>query len=165
MTLETLESEKQLVIFNLAAEAYAVDIGTVREIIRMLEITKVPRTAKCVQGVINLQGRVIPVVDLRNLFGLSKEDATKDTRILVVDISGQDIGVVVDAVNEVLRVPSNTVEPPSSLITTNDSDFLTGIVKTENRLIIFLDLERTLADINTSAIVEKASQRLTPASS
>ena len=159
MTLETIASEKQLVVFDLAAEAYGVDISSVREIIRMQDITKVPRTPEFVEGVINLRGKVIPVVDLRKRFGFDVEDATKDTRIVVVDISGQDIGVVVDAVTEVLRVSADAVEPPSSVITTADSEYLLGIVKLSTRLIILLDLEQALSSIDSAVIVAEAEQR------
>ena len=113
MTLETklIETDElQLVIFDLAAETYGVDIGSVREIIRMQETTKVPRTPDFVEGVINLRGKVIPVIDLRKRFGFKRAEATKDTRIVVVDIDGNDIGVVVDAVTEVLRLAADAVE-------------------------------------------------------
>ncbi|MDA1129429.1 MAG: chemotaxis protein CheW [Chloroflexi bacterium] len=148
MTLETANievDEKQLVVFDLASETYGVDIGSVREIIRIQETTKVPRTPEFVEGVINLRGKVIPVIDLRKRFGFKKTEATKDTRIVVVDIGGNDIGVVVDAVTEVLRLSSASVEPPSGVITTADSDYLLGIAKLETRLIILLDLQRALA--------------------
>ena len=158
MTLETMASERQLVVFDLAEEAYGVDISSVREIIRMQDITQVPRTPEFVEGVINLRGKVIPVVDLRKRFGFSTEEATKDTRIVVVDIGGQDIGVVVDAVNEVLRVAADAVEPPSSVITTADSEYLLGIVKLAARLIILLDLEQALSSIDTASIVAEAEQ-------
>ena len=138
--------EKQLVIFDLAQEAYGVDINTVREIIRMQEITNVPRTPEFVEGVINLRGNVIPVVDLRKRFGLPATETTKDSRVVVVDISGQDIGMVVDAVTEVMRIPTDSVEPPSSVITTADSDYLEGIVKLDNRLIIMLSLSRVFSE-------------------
>ena len=150
MTLETTATEteeKQLVIFDLAEETYGVDIGSVREIIRMQEITKVPRTPEFVEGVINLRGKVIPVIDLRKRFGFRKTEATKDTRIVVVDIGGTDIGVVVDAVTEVLRLSADAVEPPTGVITTADSDYLLGIAKLETRLIILLDLQRALANM------------------
>lgn len=156
MTLETMATEKQLVVFDLAAESYGVDISSVREIIRMQDITQVPRTPEFVEGVINLRGKVIPVVDLRKRFGFEVEEATKDTRIVVVDIGGQDIGVVVDAVNEVLRVSADAVEPPSSVITTADSEYLLGIVKLAARLIILLDLEQALSTIDTASIVAEA---------
>ncbi len=158
MTLETMASERQLVVFDLAEEAYGVDISSVREIIRMQDITQVPRTPEFVEGVINLRGKVIPVVDLRKRFGFNVEEATKDTRIVVVDIGGQDIGVVVDAVNEVLRVAAEAVEPPSSVITTADSEYLLGIVKLAARLIILLDLEQALSSIDTGSIVAEAER-------
>ncbi len=150
MTLDTAAveiEEKQLVIFDLAEETYGVDIGSVREIIRIQEITKVPRTPEFVEGVINLRGKVIPVIDLRKRFGFRKTEATKDTRIVVVDIGGTDIGVVVDAVTEVLRLSADAVEPPTGVITTADSDYLLGIAKLETRLIILLDLQRALANM------------------
>lgn len=159
MALETMASEKQLVVFDLAEEAYGVDISLVREIIRMQDITQVPRTPEFVEGVINLRGKVIPVVDLRKRFGFDTEDATKDTRIVVVDIGGQYIGVVVDAVNEVLRVAVDAVEPPSSVITTADSEYLLGIVKLAARLIMLLDLEQALSTIDSANIVAKAERQ------
>ena len=140
--------EKQLVIFDLAEETYGVEIISVREIIRIQEITKVPRTPEFVEGVINLRGKVIPVIDLRKRFGFRQAEATKDTRIVVVDIGGNDIGVVVDAVTEVLRFSADAVEPPTGIITTSDSDYLLGIAKLENRLIILLDLQRALANLD-----------------
>ncbi|MCH7713096.1 MAG: chemotaxis protein CheW [Chloroflexi bacterium] len=143
-----METEKQLVVFDLADEGYGVDIGSVREIIRMQDITQVPRTPEFVEGVINLRGKVIPVVDLRKRFGFPEADATKDTRIVVVDIGGQDIGVVVDAVTEVLRIGADAVEPPSSVITTADSEYLLGIAKLETRLIILLDLQQALSSMD-----------------
>lgn len=156
MTLQATVEEKQLVVFSLAAEAYGVDIGSIREIIRMQEITRVPRTPEFVEGVINLRGKVIPVVDLRKRFGFPASETTKDTRIVVVDIGGQDIGVTVDAVTEVLRIGVDRVEPPSSVITTADSDYLLGIAKLESRLIILLDLEQALAVMDAGAIVAEA---------
>ena len=98
-------------------------------------------------------------MDLRKRFGFEAEDATKDTRIVVVDIGGQDIGVVVDAVNEVLRVAAGAVEPPSSVITTADSEYLLGIVKLETRLIILLDLEQALSTIDSAGIVAAAERQ------
>ena len=139
--------EQQLVIFDLADENYGVDINVVREIIRMQDITSVPKAPTFVIGVINLRGKVIPVVDLRRRFAMEETEHTKDSRIVVVDISGQDIGIVVDAVTEVLRIPVSSVEPPSSIITTMDSDYLQGIAKLESQLIILLDLSRVLGDV------------------
>lgn len=138
------QNEQQLVVFDLAAEAYGVDIGTVREIIRLQEITKVPRTPEFLQGVINLRGKVIPVIDLRKRFGLSVEEESKANRIVVVDIGGQDLGVIVDAVTEVLRINVDSIEPPSSVISTGESEYLLGIAKLDDRLIMLLDLQEVL---------------------
>ena len=144
-TNEATSTEQQLVNFDLATESYGVDIGAVREIIRLQEITNVPRTPEFVEGVINLRGKVIPVVDIRKRFGLPVGDQSAENRIVVVDIGGQDIGVIVDAVNEVLRIFSDSVEPPSSVITTADSDYLMGIAKVDDKLLILLDLESVLS--------------------
>jgi purine-binding chemotaxis protein CheW len=144
-TNEATSTEQQLVSFDLATESYGVDIGAVREIIRLQKITNVPRTPEFVEGVINLRGKVIPVVDLRKRFGLPVGDQSAENRIVVVDIGGQDIGVIVDAVNEVLRIFSDSVEPPSSVITTADPDYLMGIAKVDNKLLILLDLESVLS--------------------
>jgi purine-binding chemotaxis protein CheW len=137
-----VHKEKQLVVFALAKEAYGVDISTVHEIIRMQAITKVPRAPDFVEGVINLRGKVIPVVDMRKRLGLTVSQQTKNSRIVVVDINNQEVGMVVDAVTEVLRTPAESIEPPSAIITTVDSTYLLGIAKLEDRLIILLDLEQ-----------------------
>ena len=105
---------------------------------------------------INLRGKVIPVIDLRRRFGLPVADQNDDNRIVVVDIGGQDIGVIVDAVTEVLRLATDAVEPPSAVITTTDSDYLLGIAKVENRLIILLDLERVLTEEEMSALSDQS---------
>ena len=155
METETLQqNEQQLVVFDLSTEAYGVDIGAVREIIRLQDITRVPRTPEFVEGVINLRGKVIPVVDLRKRFGLPAEEESKENRIVVVDIGAQDIGVIVDAVTAVLRIATESVEPPASVITTADSDYLLGIAKLDSRLIILLDLEQVLTQDEHSALQE-----------
>ena len=148
--------EQQLVVFDLASEAYGVDIGAVREIIGLQEITKVPRTPQFVEGVINLRGKVIPVIDLRKRFALQVAAETGDNRIVVVDIGGQDIGAVVDAVTEVLRITRDSIEPPASVITTDDSGYLLGIGKLDDKLIILLDLQQVLSQSKQNSLVEVA---------
>ena len=152
-------AERQLVVFDLNEEAYGVDIGAVREIIRMQEITRVPRAPRFIEGVINLRGKVIPVVDLRTRFSMPAGERTDQHRIVVVDVVGQDIGMVVDAVTEVSRVSEGSIEPPSAVITTDDSDYLTGIVKTDQKLIILLDIAKVISADETgqlSQVVEEA---------
>lgn len=154
--VDTTQAEQQLVVFDLASEGYGVDIGAVREIIRMQEITRVPKTPEFVEGVINLRGKVIPVIDLRKRFGLHVAEQNKDNRIVVVDIGKQDIGVIVDAVTEVLRISTDSVEPPTSVITSADSDYLLGIAKLESRLIILLDLESVLSKEEKETLVSES---------
>ena len=145
-------NERQLVVFDLGGEAYGVDIATVREIIRMQSVTYVPDTPEFVEGVINLRGNVNPVVDLRKRFGLTVTAETDDSRIVVVDIGGEDIGVIVDAVTEVLRITEDAVEPTSALMTTEDSYYIEGIAKLGDRLLILLDLERVLTAAERDAL-------------
>ena len=137
--------ENQLVAFNLAEEHYGVDIGAVESIIKMQPITVVPRAPAFVEGVINLRGSVLPVIDLGKRFGLPAEKETKETRIVVVEVMGTNVGMVVDAVSEVLRVSDEDIEPPSPVVTTVDSAFITGIAKVDERLIILLDLAKVFS--------------------
>ena len=136
--------ERQLVIFNLADEFYGVAISAVEGIIKMQAITAVPHAPAFVEGVTNLRGKVLPVIDLRRRFGLAPAQATKDSRIVTVDVGGQKVGMVVDGVSEVIRVPDEAIEPPSRLVTTVDSAFITGIAKVADRLILMLDLGKVL---------------------
>lgn len=138
-------SEIQLVVFDLASEHYGVDISDVREIIRMQNITKVPGATSYVEGIINLRGKVLPVLDLRKRLGLKVADQTEESRIVVIDITDGEVGVIVDAVTEVLRVPNSSIEPPSSMVTQGNSDYLRGIAKLSDRLIILLDLNKLLS--------------------
>jgi purine-binding chemotaxis protein CheW len=137
--------EQQLVVFQLGAEFYGVDIARVHEIIRMQGVTRVPRAPSFVEGVINLRGKVIPVVDLRRRFGLPSAEHTRASRIAVVEIGEQVVGIVVDGVSEVLRVSSSVVEPPSPVVAAIDSEYVQGIAKLPDRLVIMLDLDRVLA--------------------
>jgi purine-binding chemotaxis protein CheW len=137
--------ERQLVVFQLGAELYGVDIARVHEIIRLQSVTRVPGASSFVEGVINLRGKVIPVVDLRRRFGLTMADHTRASRIVVVEIGDQVVGIIVDGVSEVLRVPMSTLEPPSPVVAGIDSEYLHGIAKLPDRLVILLDLDRVLA--------------------
>jgi purine-binding chemotaxis protein CheW len=144
MTDKNLMSEEQLVVFELDGESYGVEISRVQEIDRMASITLVPQSPIFVKGVINLRGRITPVVDLRARFGLPEQETTTLTRIVVVKSGEEWIGLVVDAVSEVLRISLDAIEPPSAMITTTDSAYLRGIAKLKERIIILLDLDRVL---------------------
>ena len=137
--------EQQLVVFQLGAELYGVEIARVHEIIRLQTVTRVPHAPAFVEGVINLRGKVIPVVDLRRRFGLPLADHTRASRIVVIEIGDQVVGIVVDGVSEVLRVNKGTIEPPSPVVAGIESDYLHGIAKLPERLVILLNLDRVLA--------------------
>ena len=136
--------EEQVVVLELAGEAYGVEIGRVEEIIRMQAITRIPNGPAFIEGVTNLRGRVIPVLDLRKRFGLPATEQTRRSRIVVGELGQHTVGLVVDAVSEVLLVSADAVEPPSTLVTTADSAFLRGVAKLDERLILLLDLSRIL---------------------
>ena len=144
--------EEQLVVFMLANECYGVDIARVHEIIRLQAITKVPRTPAYVEGIINLRGRVNPVVDLRHRLDLPVEEPTSSSRIVIVEMGGQTLGLIVDAVSEVLRISSAIVEPPSSILTSIDAEYIRGIAKLADRLVILLDLEKVMSILEPGAI-------------
>jgi purine-binding chemotaxis protein CheW len=137
-------NELQLVSFILGQEEYALDILLVQEIIRMLRITRVPRAPHYIEGVVNLRGNVIPVFDLHRRFGLSERVNSERTRIIVVKVQEIIAGLVVDGVSEVLRLPQAAVEPVSSLVTAVDTDYIQGIGKKDNRLLIMLNINRVL---------------------
>jgi purine-binding chemotaxis protein CheW len=144
-TVAVSGDERQLVVFQLGAELYGVEISRVHEIIRLQSVTRVPKAPAFVEGVINLRGKVIPVVDLRRRFGLPTADHTRASRIVVVELGDQVVGIVVDGVSEVLRVNTAIVEPPSPVVAGIDSEYLHGIAKLTDRLVILLDLDRILA--------------------
>jgi len=139
-----------LVSFNIGSEEFGVDILKVQEINRMVEITKVPQAPHYVEGVINLRGKVIPIIDLRKRFNLELKEYDKNTRIVVVDIGGNIMGMVVDSVSEVLRLPSSTIEPAPEIATGINSEYIKGVAKLEDRLLIFLDLSKVI-DMNEMA--------------
>ncbi|WP_027179864.1 chemotaxis protein CheW [Maridesulfovibrio bastinii] len=135
----------QLVTFSIGDEEFGVDILKVQEIIRTMEITRVPRAPEFVEGVINLRGKVIPIIDLRRRFGLPTRDHDQHTRIIVIEISNMIVGFVVDSVSEVLRIPEGTVEPPPPVVSGLESEYISGVGKLEDRLLILLDLDRLLS--------------------
>ncbi|MCE1254274.1 MAG: chemotaxis protein CheW [Anaerolineae bacterium] len=137
--------ERQLVVFELGDENFGVDISAVESIIKMQELTKVPHAPGFVEGVTNLRGIVLPVIDLRKRFGMPKDEGTKDTRIVVTNVDNVKVGMIVDSVSEVLTIPENVVEATPPMISSIDTAFITGIAKLDNRLIILLDLSKVLS--------------------
>ncbi len=145
----------QLVSFYLGGEEFAMEILKVQEIIRMVDLTRVPNAPRFVEGVINLRGKVIPVIGLRHRFGLEPKEHDKQTRIVVVEIHGTVVGFVVDSVSEVLRIPTDTVEPPPRLAKT-EREYVSGVGKLANRLLLLLDVDRLLSDSESAAVASAA---------
>ncbi len=146
--------EEQLVVFELAGESYGVDIGAVNTIIRMQRITHVPRAPVFVEGVINLRGSIVPVIDLRKRFGLGTFEESKASRIVVTETKSGLMGIIVDAVTETASLPTDAIEPPSSLVTTADSHYLRGVAKMDERLIILLNLESILTESESDELAD-----------
>lgn len=136
----------QLVSFRLAQEEYGIEITKVQEIILMGEITRVPQTPSFIKGLINLRSTVIPIVDLRTRFSLEQKGISDETRIMVVNVRGKTIGIIVDAVSEVLRIEKSRISPPPPTVAGLGREYLTGLIKLENRLLILLDIDKILDD-------------------
>lgn len=143
---------RQFVSFVVAGEEFGVNILTVQEIIRPIDITRVPHAPDFVEGVINLRGRILPVIDLRKRFGFSGRSQDEDVRIIVLEMEHQVVGFVTDAVREVLRVEESTIEPAPELAVGIDAHYLRGVAKLDDRLLILLDLESMLSDDEVAAL-------------
>jgi len=148
-------ADEQVVAFRLAAESYGVNIGQVREIVTLPPITHVPGAPHFVEGVINLRGQVIPVVDLRQRFGMPPAERGSETRVMVAEVGEFIIGLIVDGVSEVLTVSGEQVEPPSPAIVGPKSLFIRGVARLGDRLLVLLGLEHLLGS-DELASTEKA---------
>ena len=139
-----MEKDLQVVGFRIGNETFGVRIGSVREIVRVPEITAVPSAPETIEGVINLRGKIIPVMDLRKRFGQSDVQPDKKNRILVVELENKLVGLIVNAASEVLRIASSDIEPPGNLFAEGESGYVTGVGKLKGRLIILLDITKLL---------------------
>ncbi|HOT76945.1 MAG TPA: chemotaxis protein CheW [Candidatus Wallbacteria bacterium] len=144
--------QQQLVSFRLGVEEYGVSIMKVQEIIRMQEITKVPQMPDFIEGIINLRGNVIPIIDLRKRFGLSCAEKTIDSRIVVVSVRERIVGIIVDGVSEVLRLSEEQIEPPPPAVSTAGREYIKGVGKLEKRLLILLDIDKILSSEEQNVI-------------
>jgi purine-binding chemotaxis protein CheW len=142
---KAVEATEHLATFFLAGEEYGVDVRLVQEIIRVGEITQVPRAPEFIKGVINLRGRIIPVVDLRRKLGLGEVEATRQARVVVVKIRDRLIGLLVDGASQVLKVPVNSIEAAPEEVVEIEANYLRGVAKLETRLIILVDLHKILS--------------------
>ena len=139
-----MEKDLQLVGFRIGRETFALPIATVREIVRVPEITSVPNAPDYIEGVINLRGRIIPVVDLRKRFGESSLEPSRKNRIVVVEMENRVIGLLVHSASEVLRIPPSEIEAPQNVFQEGELSYITGVGKLKGRLVILLDLASIL---------------------
>jgi len=144
MANAALEKDLQVVGFRIGNETFGVRIGSVREIVRVPEITAVPSAPETVEGVINLRGKIIPVMDLRKRFGQSDVKPDKKNRILVVELENKLVGLIVNAASEVLKISPSEIEAPGNLFAEGESGYVTGVGKLKGRLIILLDIAKLL---------------------
>ena len=145
MTMNAIAGDlMQLVSFRVGEEEFGVDIMKVQEINRMNLVAPVPNAPQYVSGIMNLRGKVIPIIDLRQRFHRGKQEQDKETRIIVVELRSRIIGFVVDAVNEVLRIPQSVTEPPPPMVSGIECEYITAICKLDDRLLILIDLEKIL---------------------
>jgi purine-binding chemotaxis protein CheW len=139
-----MEKDLQVVGFRIGNETFGVRIASVREIVRVPDITAVPSAPDTIEGVINLRGKIIPVMDLRKRFGHSDLQPDKKNRILVVELENKLVGLIVNAASEVLKIPPSEIAAPGSVFAEGESSYVTGVGKLKDRLIILLDISKLL---------------------
>jgi len=152
--------EKQLVIFELGAEHFGIDIASVEGINKMLEITKIPKAPSYMLGITNLRGSVLPVIDLQKRFCMAEQEQTSETRIVVANMDGVKIGMVVSAVSEVLTIEDSVIEPPPPMVSNVNSEFIIGVAKIDKRLVILLDLAKVLTIDEKAQVANMAAKGL-----
>lgn len=151
-----MDKELQVVGFRIGRETFGLPISIVREIVRVPEITSVPNAPDYIEGVINLRGRIIPVVDLRKRFGQKSVEPNKKNRIVVVELGPRAFGLIVNSASEVLRIPPSEIEEPNNVFQEGELDFVTGVGKLHGRLVILLDVTKILKRGELSSIDEIA---------
>lgn len=154
----TEPQELQVVIFGLGSEEYGVDISSLREIIRMVEITRIPKLPGFIEGVINLRGQTTTVIDLRKRFDMDPA-LTDSSRIIIVDLKGESIGMIVDSVSEVKSISLDDIDSVPSIKDTRTQEYLKGIIKLGERIIILLDHEKILSELEL-AQTEKVKEEM-----
>lgn len=139
------ELDKKVIVFLLDNEEYAIPIEQVGSIERIEPITRVPQTADFVKGVINMRGVVTPIIDLRKRFGLKETEYTDTTRIIIVNLDDMEVGLVVDAANDVIDIPASSIEPAPEVVGAVDIEYIAGVAKLDKRLLILLDMQKVLS--------------------
>ncbi len=149
----------QLVVASLSGEEYGIPIMQVQEIIKIPEITHIPNMPDFVEGVINLRGKIVPIIDLRRRFNLELRRYSEDTRIVVSNVAGHSVGLIVDSVSEVIRIGAGIIDPIPPTISHIGTEYLNGVAKVGSRLVILLNLERILSDIEKSSLKKLEAEK------
>ncbi len=159
-SMENVKTESsellELVNFRLNQEEFGIEILMVEEIMRMRQITKVPNSPDFVAGIVNIRGKIIPVVNLRSKMGMPEKEYDKGTRIIVVEVASKTTGFIVDSVTEVLRIPSNITEAPPEMVAGINSEYIKSVGKLEDRILILIDLEKVLSSAEKIQLQEVA---------
>ncbi|CFX89865.1 CheW-like protein [Syntrophomonas zehnderi OL-4] len=153
-----MAEETQLVVFKLKTGdvvcEYGVPITKVQEIIPMATPTRLPQVPDFVEGIINLRGKIIPIIDLKKRFAMSASEVTSESRSVVVEVDGQTVGIIVDEVSEVLRLSNDSIEPPPAVIGGITAEYLTGVGKLDDRLLILLDMDKVFNDSEKAELLK-----------
>ncbi len=154
--------ESQLVVFVMENEEFACSIQNVREVLKMIKVTPLPRSLDFVEGVINMRGEVLPVIDLRKRFGLPEAERTDESRIIIVEVEERMVGLIVDSVREVLSMPDEQIQEAPSQVAGGKTDLIMGVGKVEDRMLIILDLNRILTSEEQMALedISRAGKEL-----
>ncbi|HAF0292623.1 TPA: chemotaxis protein CheW [Salmonella enterica subsp. enterica serovar Typhimurium var. 5-] len=141
---EMLVSDLKVIVFQLNEKEYAVPVGQVKSIEKIMHFTRVPHSLPFVKGVMNLRGVVTPLIDLRVRFGLAEQPYSDSSRVIIVSVADAEVGLIVDGANDVIDIPSSQIEPPPEIVGTEAAEFINGVVKLDKRLLILIDLENIL---------------------
>lgn len=149
---DNLTAEMKVIIFQLKEKEYAIPVSQVRSIEKVQHITRVPRTYPFVKGVINLRGVVTPIIDLRSRFEIEVTDHNDSTRVIIVALEDMEVGLIVDAANDVIDIPAGAIEPPPEVIGVLEAQYISGVAKIDKRLLILIDLEKVLSTEETHVL-------------
>jgi len=148
----TSSEMRQLISFTVGSEEYGLELLRVKEVIRMREITWLPKAPACVKGIINLRGDVIPIIDLRERFGLPSQESSAITRVIVVEVEERKVGMVVDSASQVVRVPADQFDPPPHVMGQASRDFISSVGKVGDRLVIMIEVDKILDSTDMTRI-------------
>ncbi|NGP44106.1 chemotaxis protein CheW [Bacillaceae bacterium SIJ1] len=154
MTEQAQNQEMKVIVFQLGEESYGVPVEQVKSIERMESITRVPNAPSFVKGVLNMRGVITPILSLRKRFGLDEVDYTDKTRMIIVTVEQMEVGLIVDAANDVIDIQQQSIEPAPSVVGAVEAEYLHGVAKLEDRLLILLNLDKVLNETEKTTLMQ-----------